>query len=49
MEPTDLLRTIWQAEIGNSESAPDFARIVKQSTNNVREALMNLELRIMEA
>ena len=45
----DLLRAIWQAEIGDSESAPDFARIVKQSANNVREALMNLELRIMEA
>ena len=45
----DLLRTIWKAEIGDSESAPDFARIVKQSANNVREALMNLELRIMEA
>ena len=46
---TDLLRTIWNTEVGDSESAPDFSRIVKQSANNIREALMNLELKIMEA
>ena len=46
---TELLRTIWNTEVGDSESAPDFSRIVKQSANNIREALMNLELKIMEA
>ena len=46
---TDLLRTIWNTEVGDSESAPDFSRIVKQSANNIREALMTLELKIMEA
>ena len=46
---TDLLRKVWCAEVGDSESAPDFSRIVKQSANNIREALMTLELKIMEA
>ncbi len=45
----DLLRKVWCAETGEKESAPDFHRIVKQSANNIREALMTLELKIMEA
>ena len=46
---TDLLRSVWNSEVGDSESVPDFSRIVKQSANNIREALMNLEPKIMEA
>jgi replication-associated recombination protein RarA len=41
-----LLQRIWDAET-NGAAAPNFARIVKDSSNNVRESLMRLETEIM--
>ena len=42
----DLLARIWEAECGNG-NAPNFARMAKDSCNNVRDALMSLELELM--
>ena len=44
----DLLSKVWQAETGHANGI-DFTRIAKDSTNNVRDALMRLELEILEA
>jgi len=44
----DLLARIWAAEAPSSP-APNFARILKDSTNNLRDALMKLELELMAA
>lgn len=44
----DLLARIWQAEAGEAP-APNFARIVKESNNNVREALQRLETELLAA
>jgi DNA polymerase III delta prime subunit len=44
-----LLRTIWTAEAPAAAAAPNFARIVKDANNNVREALMVLETELMIA
>jgi replication-associated recombination protein RarA len=41
-----LLESIWQRE-ANGASAPNFARIVKDSANNVRDALMFLETELL--
>ena len=45
-EATRLLEAIWQRE-ANGASAPNFARIVKESSNNVRDALMCLETELL--
>ena len=45
-EATRLLENIWQRE-ANGASAPNFARIVKESSNNVRDALMTLETELL--
>jgi replication-associated recombination protein RarA len=45
-EATRLLECIWQRE-ANGASAPNFARIVKESSNNVRDALMCLETELL--
>jgi hypothetical protein len=45
-EATRLLEGIWQRE-ANGASAPNFARIVKESSNNVRDALMTLETELL--
>ena len=45
-EATQLLESIWQREAGGA-SAPNFARIVKESSNNVRDALMTLETELL--
>jgi replication-associated recombination protein RarA len=45
-EATRLLESIWQQE-ANGASAPNFARIVKESSNNVRDALMTLETELL--
>ena len=45
-EATRLLESIWQRE-ANSASAPNFARIVKESSNNIRDALMTLETELL--
>lgn len=42
----DFLRAIWKRETG-SEQGPDFARMAKESTNSVRDALMRLEVEIL--
>lgn len=47
-----LMERVWSAETGqhdNYPNYPNFARIVKESNNNIRAALMNLELEIMAA
>ena len=41
-----LLARVWEAET-HGAAAPNFARIVKDSSNNVRECLMRLETKIM--
>jgi replication-associated recombination protein RarA len=41
-----LLESVWTAESG-SDARPNFARIVKESNNNAREALMRLETELM--
>jgi len=45
-EATRLLESIWESE-ANGASAPNFARIVKESSNNVRDALMTLETELL--
>lgn len=47
-EITGLLSTIWERETNGAES-PNFQRIVKDSCNNVRDALMTLETEILAA
>ena len=47
-DATALLECVWEAESASSER-PNFARIVKESNNNVRESLMKLETEIMLA
>lgn len=47
-EITGLLSSIWERETNGAES-PNFQRIVKDSCNNVRDALMTLETEILAA
>jgi DNA polymerase III gamma/tau subunit len=44
-----LLEEIWRAEAPATATLPNFARIVKDANNNVREALMNLEMELLAA
>jgi len=44
-----LLEAIWDKETNCAADRPNFARIVKDSANNVREALMRLETEVMAA
>lgn len=44
-----LLERIWQAEAPAGSEQPNFARIVKESNNNVRESLMRLETELLLA
>lgn len=46
-DATALLEKVWDAETGHNTNRPNFARIVKEACNNVRAALMSLELEIM--
>lgn len=49
-EATALLERVWDAETGLiGGPKPNFARIVKEANNNIRGALMSLELEIMAA
>jgi hypothetical protein len=41
-----LLETIWQRE-ANGASAPNFARVMKESLNNIRDALMRVETELL--
>ena len=43
----ELLENIWRKEAPASAPAPNFARIVKDSQNNVRACLMALETELM--
>jgi replication-associated recombination protein RarA len=45
----DLLASIWAKESPAGSSAPNFARIVKDANNNIREALQKLEVELMLA
>jgi replication-associated recombination protein RarA len=45
-EATRLLESIWQRETQDA-IAPNFARIVKESANNLRDALMCLETELL--
>lgn len=45
-EATRLLESIWQREASGAQ-APNFARIIKDSCNNVRDALMSLETELL--
>ena len=45
-EIASYLDTIWHAEGGNGD-APDLNRLAKDSRNNVRDALMKLEVELM--
>src|SRR6267154_590037 len=48
-EATELLARVWDAETDNPAERPNFQRIVKESNNNVREALNRLQVEIMMA
>jgi putative ATPase len=48
-ETAQLLERIWNENVPAGTPAPNFARIVKESNNNVRESLMKLETEIMLA
>jgi replication-associated recombination protein RarA len=48
-EAAGLLALVWQVEAPETAAAPDFKRLVKDSTNNVRDALNRLELEILTA
>ena len=43
----ELLASIWTHEGGTAENAPNFTRIVKDSCNNVRDAINTLEVELM--
>jgi replication-associated recombination protein RarA len=45
-EATRLLENIWIREADGAD-APNFARIVKESSNNIRDALMCLEIELL--
>jgi replication-associated recombination protein RarA len=46
-EATDLLERVWLQEKGKTPEMPNCARIVKESANNVREALNRLETKML--
>jgi replication-associated recombination protein RarA len=47
-ETAALLEKIWETEAGNAEK-PNFLRIVRDSRNNVRDAINSLETEILAA
>jgi replication-associated recombination protein RarA len=48
-ETAALLARIWTENAPAGAAAPNFARLVKESNNNVRDSLMKLELELMLA
>lgn len=48
-ETAELLETVWGAEAPKDAEAPNFQRIVKESNNNIRASLMQLQQCIMMA
>jgi hypothetical protein len=45
-DATRLLESVWQRE-ANGAVAPNFARIIKDSSNNIRDALICLETELL--
>lgn len=45
-DATAMLEKVWRDETNGNPSAPNFQRIVKDANNNIRTALMELELEI---
>jgi len=48
-EAADMLARVWGNEVAADVPAPNFQRIVKESNNNIRAALMQLQQEIMMA
>jgi hypothetical protein len=49
-EAAALLKRVWEAERGQVDAfQPNFARIVKDSKNDIRAALMILQMKLMAA
>ncbi len=46
-DATALLARVWQQEAPQGAESPNFARLVKESNNNVREALQRLETELL--
>lgn len=46
-DAAELLARVWDAETDNPTERPNFARIVKDASNNVREALNKLQVELM--
>ncbi len=44
-----LLQRVWDAETGKNPDKPNFARLAKDSANNVRDSLMALEVELLAA
>jgi replication-associated recombination protein RarA len=42
-----MLAEVWEVETNGNPSVPNFQRIVKEANNNIRAALMDLQLAIM--
>jgi DNA polymerase III gamma/tau subunit len=42
-----LLERIWQAEAGGAAQAPNFLRIVRDSQNNIRDAVNSLQVELL--
>jgi replication-associated recombination protein RarA len=42
-----LLERVWKSEAPDVDDTPNFNRIVKEANNNIREALMKLEMELM--
>lgn len=45
-ETSAMLESVWNQETNSSAATPNFQRIVKDANNNIRTALMELELEI---
>ena len=45
-DASEMLARVWHEETNGNPSAPNFARIVKDSNNNIRASLMELEMDI---
>lgn len=48
-EAAELLETVWTAEAPAGSEAPNFARIVKEATGNIRASLMRLQSELLLA
>jgi replication-associated recombination protein RarA len=48
-EATDLLARVWESETANALPVPNFARIVKEANNNIRESLQVLQRHVRRA